>query len=228
MAPSPVPFESDRHARGLNTLQRIGGPDAAAPLLALTDIAPDLVRCAIDFAYGEVLSRPGIALEQRQLCTVAALGAMGTAPFQLRWHVEGALNLGWQPADVLDAVVFTGATTASPAVARSLGTVREVFEARGIDADLLRTVDDAVACWRQGIPWEGRAGLDGRTRHLIAVAALTAVANAPARLEVEIAAALDAGATREEIVEVIEQMAVYAGFPAALNGLTAARAAFAR
>jgi 4-carboxymuconolactone decarboxylase len=29
-------------------------------------------------------------------------------------------------------------------------------------------------------------------------------------------------------VEVIEQMAVYAGFPAALNGLAAARAAFAR
>jgi 4-carboxymuconolactone decarboxylase len=228
LALSPVPFERDRHARGLSTLQRIGGPDAAAPLLALTDLAPDLVRFAIDFAYGEVLSRSGIALKQRQLCTVAALGAMGTAAFQLRWHIDGALNLGWQPVDVLDAVVFTGATTASPAVARSLGTVREVFEARGIGADSLRTVDDAVACWRQGIPWEGRAGFDDRTRHLIAVSALTAVANAPARLEAEIVTALGVGATREEIVEVIEQMAIYAGFPAALNGLAAARAAFVR
>ncbi|MBZ0165227.1 MAG: carboxymuconolactone decarboxylase family protein, partial [Candidatus Omnitrophica bacterium] len=35
--------------------------------------------------------------------------------------------------------------------------------------------------------------------------------------------ALNAGCTKEEIVEVIMQMAVYAGFPAALNGLFAAQ-----
>ena len=40
-------------------------------------------------------------------------------------------------------------------------------------------------------------------------------------------AALNVGVTREEIVEVLMQMAVYAGFPAALNGLTAAREVFA-
>ena len=40
-------------------------------------------------------------------------------------------------------------------------------------------------------------------------------------------AALNVGITREEIVEVLMQMAVYAGFPAALNGLTAAREVFA-
>ncbi|WP_256995798.1 carboxymuconolactone decarboxylase family protein [Halomicronema hongdechloris] len=40
-------------------------------------------------------------------------------------------------------------------------------------------------------------------------------------------AALNAGAAREESVEVIQQMAMYAGFPAALNGITAAREVFA-
>ena len=43
-----------------------------------------------------------------------------------------------------------------------------------------------------------------------------------------IEAALNVGCTRDEIVEVFMQMAVYAGFPAALNALFAAREVFAR
>ena len=39
--------------------------------------------------------------------------------------------------------------------------------------------------------------------------------------------ALNVGCTRDEIVEVLMQMAVYAGFPAALNGLFAAKEVFA-
>ena len=40
-------------------------------------------------------------------------------------------------------------------------------------------------------------------------------------------AALNVGVTREELVEVVMQMAVYAGFPAALNGISAVRQVFA-
>jgi 4-carboxymuconolactone decarboxylase len=39
--------------------------------------------------------------------------------------------------------------------------------------------------------------------------------------------ALNVGCTREEVIEVILQMAVYAGFPAALNGMFAAKEVFA-
>lgn len=68
-----------------------------------------------------------------------------------------------------------------------------------------------------------RPGLDLRSREIAVVAALTAMGNATPQLKVHLQAALNVGVTREEIVEVIMQMAVYAGFPAALNGLAAAR-----
>ena len=71
-----------------------------------------------------------------------------------------------------------------------------------------------------------RPGLDLKSRDIAVVAALTALGNASPQLKVHIAAALHVGCTREEIVEVIMQMAVYAGFPAALNGLFAAREIF--
>lgn len=73
-----------------------------------------------------------------------------------------------------------------------------------------------------------RPGLDLKSREIAVVAALTAMGNATPQLKVHIHAALNVGVTREEIVETIMQMAVYAGFPAALNGLMAAKEVFAQ
>jgi 4-carboxymuconolactone decarboxylase len=71
-----------------------------------------------------------------------------------------------------------------------------------------------------------RPGLDLKTRELAAVAALTAMGNASPQLKVHIGYALSVGSSRKEVLEVITQMAVYAGFPAALNGLYAAKEVF--
>jgi 4-carboxymuconolactone decarboxylase len=71
-----------------------------------------------------------------------------------------------------------------------------------------------------------RPGLDLRTRQIATVAALTALGNAPVQLRAHIDMALNAGCTRDELKEVIIQMAVYAGFPAALNGMAEALEVF--
>jgi 4-carboxymuconolactone decarboxylase len=73
-----------------------------------------------------------------------------------------------------------------------------------------------------------RPGLDLKSREIAVVAALTALGNAAPQLKVHIQGALNVGVTRTEIVETIMQMAVYAGFPAALNGLAAAKEVFAQ
>ena len=71
-----------------------------------------------------------------------------------------------------------------------------------------------------------RPALDLKSREIAVVAALTALGNAAPQLKVHIHGALNVGCTRQEVVEVIMQMAVYAGFPAALNGLFAAKEVF--
>jgi 4-carboxymuconolactone decarboxylase len=73
-----------------------------------------------------------------------------------------------------------------------------------------------------------RPGLDLRSREIATIASLAAMGNATPQLKVHIEAGLNVGLTREEIVEVLMQMAVYAGFPAALNGLFAAKEVFAQ
>lgn len=72
-----------------------------------------------------------------------------------------------------------------------------------------------------------RPGLDLKYREIATVAALTALGNARPQLKVHIRAALNVGCSMTEILEAIMQMAVYAGFPAALNGLFTAKEVFA-
>jgi len=71
-----------------------------------------------------------------------------------------------------------------------------------------------------------RDGLDLKTRELAAVAGITALGYAKPHLKTHILGALNAGASRVEIIEVIMQMSAYAGFPAATIGLMAAREVF--
>lgn len=71
-----------------------------------------------------------------------------------------------------------------------------------------------------------REGLDLKTRELVTVAALTALGHCQPQLNVHINGALNVGCTQQEIVEVILQMSVYAGFPAALNGMFVAKTVF--
>ena len=73
-----------------------------------------------------------------------------------------------------------------------------------------------------------RDGLDLKTRYLATIAALTALGGQTRpQLKVNIAGARKAGATEREIGEIIWQMALYGGFPAAINGLNAALEVFA-
>ena len=71
-----------------------------------------------------------------------------------------------------------------------------------------------------------RPELDLKQREIATVAALVALGNAQPQLKVHIHGALNVGCTRTEIIEVIMQMALYAGFPAVLNAVSSAKEVF--
>jgi 4-carboxymuconolactone decarboxylase len=70
-----------------------------------------------------------------------------------------------------------------------------------------------------------RPGLDHRTRSLIAIAMLAA-AGRHEELDLHIRATRNTGATPDEVKEVLLQVAVYAGLPAANSAFRIAKSAF--
>ncbi len=71
-----------------------------------------------------------------------------------------------------------------------------------------------------------RKVLDEKTRELATIAALTVQGFALPELKVHVRGALNCGASREEILEIITQMIAYCGFPGATNALLSAKEAF--
>lgn len=71
-----------------------------------------------------------------------------------------------------------------------------------------------------------REGLTPKERQIATIASLVTLGNTPATLKAHIQGSLNVGCTKEEIVEVIMQMAIYAGFPAAVNALMVAKDVF--
>jgi len=71
-----------------------------------------------------------------------------------------------------------------------------------------------------------RPGLDLKSREIATVAALTALGDTKPELKDHIKGALNVGCDRQELIEVIIQMAVYAGFPRAINGINIAKEVF--
>jgi len=72
-----------------------------------------------------------------------------------------------------------------------------------------------------------RPALDLKSRQLATVAALAAMHNAPLELKAHLFGALKLGWKKEELIEVLLQIALYAGFPATISALTIAKEVFA-
>lgn len=67
--------------------------------------------------------------------------------------------------------------------------------------------------------------LDLKTRELTIVASLIAQPAQP-QLKAHLEAALNAGASKDEIIAMIEQLAIYVGFPTAINAMILAKEVF--
>jgi 4-carboxymuconolactone decarboxylase len=113
---------------------------------------------------------------------------------------------------------------------RGLGTMRTIF-GPGIDAaleSLAASSPDLARCLVE-FPFADiypRSGLDLKTREMLTIAALTVLGYPQAELRDHIRGALNVGCGRDEILEIILQMAVYGGFPAALEAVKTAAAVF--
>ena len=124
---------TNRHQRGMATLDIIIGGDAQRRLDSLTDIAPALGAWISDFAYGDVVSRPGLDLRTCELATVAALTALGNAQPQLKSHINGALNTGCSAKEIIEVIMQMAVHGGFPATLNGISVAREVFESRGVN-----------------------------------------------------------------------------------------------
>ncbi|MEP6629295.1 MAG: carboxymuconolactone decarboxylase family protein [Lapillicoccus sp.] len=117
---------TDRLAQGKARFDEVYGEGKSDGLVAMqTGLAQDLARYGIEFNFGDIYSRPGLNLAQRELLTIAVLVAMGGLEPQLRGHTRGALNVGCTPTEIIETVIHTVQYVGFP---RALNAIRVVTD----------------------------------------------------------------------------------------------------
>jgi 4-carboxymuconolactone decarboxylase len=121
---------SDRRERGKALLERIDGDAGRRVIDALADIAPDFADLLFEFPFGDIYARPGLGLRDREIATIAALAALGTAPAQLKVHIEGGLNVGLSQAEIVEILMQMAVYAGFPAALNGIFAAKEVFALR--------------------------------------------------------------------------------------------------
>ncbi|MBU4535210.1 MAG: carboxymuconolactone decarboxylase family protein [Euryarchaeota archaeon] len=119
---------SERYQKGLKQLQLMNENSYELLKKNLEDIAPDLARFVAEFPYGEIYTRENLDLKSREIATVAALTAMGTAPLQLKSHINGALNVGCTKEEIIEVIIQMAVYAGFPAAINGIMIAKEVFE----------------------------------------------------------------------------------------------------
>ena len=91
-----------------------------------------MARYLVENVYGDILARPALDLKTRQLATIAALTTLGYAKPHLKTHIDGALNAGATPAEIVEIIFQMSAYAGFPAATTAMMAARDVFEKRGI------------------------------------------------------------------------------------------------
>ncbi|MDR0911123.1 MAG: carboxymuconolactone decarboxylase family protein [Methanobrevibacter sp.] len=122
----------DRFEKGMKVLNISNKDNITKIFKNLEDIAPDLAKWVVEFPYSEIYTRDGLDLKTRELITVGALTAMGTAPGQLKSHINAALNVGNSPKEIVEAIIQMSAYAGFPAALNGIMIAKELFEEKDL------------------------------------------------------------------------------------------------
>lgn len=116
----------DRYEKGSKVLEDIQKQSVEDIFKELEDVAPEISRFVVEFPYSEIYTRQEVDLKTRELCTVAALTAIGTIP-QLKDHINAALNVGNTPSEIVEIIMQMSAYAGFPKAINGAIAAKEVF-----------------------------------------------------------------------------------------------------
>lgn len=125
-------MDQERYERGWQRLMEVDGEGGSRIIESLGEIAPDLGRYVVEFAFGDIYLREGLDLKQRQLVTLASLTTQGGCEPQLHVHLNAALNVGLKPEEIIEAIMHCIPYTGFPRVLNAVMTAKKVFRERNV------------------------------------------------------------------------------------------------
>lgn len=132
MSDDSAETRSQRFERGLQVLRNVDGESGQRVIDALADISPEMAHQVVAWGFGEIYRRPALPPRDRQLVTLGMLTALGGAEPQLEVHINGALNVGITPEQIVEAFLHSAVYCGFPRALNATFTARKIFAERGL------------------------------------------------------------------------------------------------
>ncbi|WP_303969271.1 carboxymuconolactone decarboxylase family protein [Sporosarcina ureae] len=123
-------MSTERIEAGLEKIREYVSEEEAERMMtadALKELAPDLRKYIVEFAYGEIYSRSGLDSKQRQLVTLSSLVTQG-ATTQIQTHVKRALTVGLTKTEIVESMMQLIPYVGFPRVQTALTAAKEILE----------------------------------------------------------------------------------------------------
>lgn len=125
-------METTKFKVGEEWLQKIDGVAGKKVMESLADIAPDLGRFIIEFAFGDIYSREGLSLQEREIITITSLLTQGGCEAQLDVHINGSLNVGISPEKIIETFIQCIPYVGFPRVLNVTFVAKKIFAERNV------------------------------------------------------------------------------------------------
>lgn len=125
-------MNSTRFELGTEKLKEIDGIGGENVIQSLQDIAPDVGKYIIEFAFGDVYTRPELSMQEREMITITSLLTIGGCEPQLEVHINGSLNVGLSPEKIIETFIQCIPYTGFPKVLNAIYTAKKIFAERHI------------------------------------------------------------------------------------------------
>lgn len=135
---------TDSYLTGLAFLESVGA-DSSEERNRAAEIAPDFVRLAIGFTFGELFSRPGLDTKTRLAVAVTAEMARSGATQTLHELVKSALHLGWTRKEIVEMIIQTSAVAGVNGALAALRTCHDLLVERDPSSQSCGTTDTGQA-----------------------------------------------------------------------------------
>lgn len=129
-------MSKNRYERGWQKLSEVDGKGGENVIKSLQDIAPDLGKYIIEFAFGDIYCREELSLQEREMITITSLLTSGGCEPQLEVHIHGALNVGMSPHKIIETFLQCIPYIGFPRVLNAVTVARKVFSERKITIEL--------------------------------------------------------------------------------------------
>ena len=115
-----------RYESGINVMEELFSQEVRTGMEGIKRISPDFWEMIVSFGFGDLYTREGLSLKEREFITLTSLITQGAFE-QFKVHLQAALNVGLTKEEIIEIIIQCAGYVGFPKAVQAMGIAGEIF-----------------------------------------------------------------------------------------------------